>query len=63
MHVDVSVMPGSDYGACYGYVRGPYISGVEQFPLDDGSRVVKVAHAVDFEALAALYVRTLTVKR
>lgn len=61
MNVDVSLAPGPTYGACYGYQKGPYISGVEDsFPLDDGSKVMRVAYDVDFEALAELYVSTLT---
>ncbi len=44
MNVDLSIAQGPTYGACYGYIKGPYISGVEDhFPLDDGSNVMKVA--------------------
>jgi inosine-uridine nucleoside N-ribohydrolase len=61
MQVDVSLAPGTTYGACYGYKKGPYTSGVaDSFPLNDGSKVIKVAYGVDFEALAELYVGTLT---
>lgn len=61
MNVDVSITAGPTYGACYGYIKGPYISGVEDhFPLEDGCKVMRVAYDVDFAGLAELYVRTLT---
>jgi inosine-uridine nucleoside N-ribohydrolase len=63
MHVDVNIVQGPMYGACYGYQKGPYVSGVYRFPLEDGSRAMTVAHDLDFEALVDLYIHTLTEPR
>ena len=60
MNVDVNVTPGPEYGASYGYTNAPYQSGLDQWPLDDGSQVAEVAYDVELEAFVELYVNTLT---
>lgn len=60
MQVDVNIVQGAFYGATHGYQRGTYSSGAYQFPLDDGSRPIKVAHEMDFEGLVDIYIRALT---
>ncbi|MCC6904821.1 MAG: nucleoside hydrolase [Anaerolineae bacterium] len=60
MNVDVSVIPGPDYGVSYGYEKGPYVSGVDRFPLEDGSQAIRVVYDLDFPALVEMYVRALT---
>jgi inosine-uridine nucleoside N-ribohydrolase len=60
MNVDVNTTHGPEYGASYGYVRGSYHSGLDQWPLDDGSQIAKIVYDVELEAFVELYVSTLT---
>ena len=62
MCVEVSTLPGLDYGASHGYVRGDYVSGNEALPIESAIEPVTVAYDMDFQRLVDIYVDAITLR-
>ncbi len=60
LRVDVDITHGPAYGTSYGYVRGPYISGKDDYPIEDSSPEIEVTTDIDVPRFLDLYINTLT---
>ena len=60
MCVDVDISHTLAYGTSYGYVRGAYAPGSEQWPIEDGSPIIQVISDLDVERFLDVYIDALT---
>jgi inosine-uridine nucleoside N-ribohydrolase len=60
MHVDIDLNRGYAYGASYGFIKGSYQSGGDQFPALEDTREVSIAYEVDFDKFVDIYLNALT---
>ena len=61
MCVEISVQQGIDYGTSYGYVKGPYVSGNENLPIENNLGPIRVVYDMDFDQLVELYATAATI--
>ena len=57
--VDVDITQGLGYGASYGYVKGLYVSGKDEYPLNNSLPTVEVVADIDVPRFLDLYINTL----
>jgi inosine-uridine nucleoside N-ribohydrolase len=57
--VDVDITKGLAYGTSYGYMKGLYISGKDEYPLDNSLPAIEVVTDIDVARFLDLYINTL----
>ena len=60
MHIDIDLNRGYAYGASYGFIKGPYQSGADKYPVLDDTQEISIAYDVDFDKFVEVYLNALT---